>query len=208
MAKFYRDRFPPGFFDLPPDAGEALPLDVIAEWTRSEQTAAAAARIVGPRTLRGTVVSSDSAGLTRLSRERSLIEILALVSRPKELVHAFGVALGGRAIGVWAADNTQMFYGECLAADRIVAMLLPVADRVALESEIGIGLGAHSGEFYLGPATRDVAGSAVNVAAKLAQDCGADGGIYVSQDAAARSGMEGTPVSFERSGISLSAVAL
>lgn len=30
MARFSPVRFPPGFFDLPADAGESLPLDVIA----------------------------------------------------------------------------------------------------------------------------------------------------------------------------------
>lgn len=148
MPKFAPDRFPPGFFDLPADAGEGLPLDVIERWTGSAQTREAAHTILAPHTLHGIVVSSDAAGLTKLSRERSLVEILALINRPKELIHAFGRALGGRAIGTWAADNTQMFYPDAIGAERVVGMLRAVQDRLSWEHTIGIGLGAHLGVFY------------------------------------------------------------
>jgi class 3 adenylate cyclase len=148
MAKFFTDRFPPGFFDLPRSAGETLPLDVIAAWTGSDQTRDSARAILNPHLLRGTVVSSDSAGLTRLGRERPLIEILALVAEPKEIVHAHGRAIGGRAIGVWAADNTQMFYPTEIPAERVVAMLRTAMGRVASRCELGIGMAAHTGEFF------------------------------------------------------------
>src|SRR5450432_676107 len=105
MPRFSRDRFPPGFFDLPQSAGETLPLDIISRWTQGAQTPELARAILAPHVLRGTIVSSDSAGLTRLGRERPLIEILAMIGHPKEIIHAHGRALGGRAIGVWAADN-------------------------------------------------------------------------------------------------------
>lgn len=148
MARFSPVRFPPGFFDLPADAGESLPLDVIAAWTRSPQTQAAAHELLGPFTLRGTIVASDTAGLTRLSQERSLIEILAMVSRPKELVHAYGRALGGQPIGTWAADNTLMFYPDGVSPDHLVSALLTLQDRIAAECEVGIGLAVHCGTFY------------------------------------------------------------
>lgn len=148
MTKFSSDRFPPGFFDLPQSAGETLPLDLIAEWTRSAQTREVARAMLAQHVLRGIIVSSDSAGLTRLTRERPLIEILAMVSLPKELIHAHGRAIGGRGIGIWAADNTQMFYGASVAPARVVAMLWTVLARIAEECEIGIGMAAHLGEFY------------------------------------------------------------
>jgi class 3 adenylate cyclase len=94
------------------------------------------------------VVSSDAAGLTRLTQERSLIEILAMVSRPKELVHAHGRAIGGIPLGVWAADNTLMFYPEGVSAGRVVGMLLGLADEVRSDCEVGIGLCAHRGAFF------------------------------------------------------------
>ncbi|MDO8666508.1 MAG: hypothetical protein Q7J79_07840, partial [Gemmatimonadales bacterium] len=148
MAKFSSDRFPPGFFDLPSGAGETLPLEIITQWTQSAQTREVARAILGPHTLRGTIVSSDSAGLTLMTHERPLIEILAMVNHPKELIHAHGRAIDGRSIGVWAADNTQMFYDAGIAVERVVAMLLTAMGRVAKECEVGIGMAAHVGEFF------------------------------------------------------------
>lgn len=43
MPKFTPDRFPPGFFDLPADAGEKLPVAVIEQWTTSTSTGAGTA---------------------------------------------------------------------------------------------------------------------------------------------------------------------
>jgi class 3 adenylate cyclase len=148
MPKFSPERFPPGFFDLPADAGETLPLDVISAWTRSAQTLEVARGLLAPFTLRGLLVCSDAAGLTRLTQERSLIEILAMVSRPKELIHAYGRAIGGQAVGVWAADNTAMFYPAGVNPDHVIGMLLAVHDQVRAECEIGIGIAAHRGTFY------------------------------------------------------------
>jgi hypothetical protein len=148
MAKFASDRFPPGFFDLPIGAGETLPLDIIERWTRGAQTRERALAILAPHTLHGTVVSSDASGLTRLSRERPLVQILAMINRPKELVHAWGVAIGGRALSVWAADNTQMFYPPDVSGERLLAMLLATLDQIAKECEITIGLCAHRGAFF------------------------------------------------------------
>lgn len=148
MAKFASDRFPPGFFDLPSGAGETLPLDIIGRWTRSAQTREQALALLTPHALSGIVVSSDGAGLTRLTRERPLVEILAMVNRPKELVHGWGTAIGGRALGVWAADNTQMFYPAGLPAERLLGTLLAMLDQVGRECEVLIGLCAHRGVFY------------------------------------------------------------
>jgi class 3 adenylate cyclase len=148
MPRFNPTRFPPGFFDLPADAGRDLPLDIIAAWTRSSQTEDAARELLAPASLRGIVVASDASGLTRLTQERSLIEILSMVSRPKELIHAYGKAIGGMPLGVWAADNTLMYYPEGVAPDHVVGMLLALQDRVRSECEIGIGLCAHRGVFY------------------------------------------------------------
>jgi len=148
MARFSPTRFPPGFFDLPSDAGQSLPLDLIASWIRSPQTPEAARLLLAPNTLRGIVVCSDTVGLTRLSHERSLIELLAMISRPKELVHAYGRAIGGTAVGIWAADNTAMFYPESVAAEQIVSMLLTLLDRISEECEVGIGMAIHRGQFY------------------------------------------------------------
>ncbi|MDB4912442.1 MAG: hypothetical protein JWM95_86 [Gemmatimonadetes bacterium] len=148
MSSISRDRFPPGFFDLPHGVGGSLPLEIIAEWTQGTRTADAARRLLAPYSLRGIVVCSDSSGLTRLGRERPLIEILAMIGVPKEIIHAHGRAIGGRAIGVWAADNTEMFYGAGIETARVVAMLRTTAERMAADCELGIGMAAHAGQFY------------------------------------------------------------
>jgi class 3 adenylate cyclase len=147
MAKFSSNRFPPGFFDLPQRAGETLPLDLIGEWTRGEQSAERAHVLLAPHTIRGTLVVTDAAGLTRLSRERPLIDILASLAQAKELFYAYGRAIGGRSIGVWAADNTQMFYDASIPARRVVAMMRAVMQRVAVDCEVGMGMAAHSGAY-------------------------------------------------------------
>lgn len=149
MPKFSSERFPPGFFDLPRDAGETLPADIIERWTTAPQTPDTARAILAPHRLHGAVVVSDSAGLTRLSRERALVEILAMISRPKELVHAWGTAAGGRALGVWAADNTEMFYPDQIAADRVIGAMLSAMDQIGKECEVRIGLCAHHGDFFV-----------------------------------------------------------
>lgn len=148
MAKFSSDRFPPGFFDLPQRAGETLPLDLIAEWTRGDQSRERARALLAEHLIRGTVVVTDASGLTRLTRERPLIEILAMLAQAKELFHAYGRAIGGRSIGTWAADNTQMFYDAHIPAARVIAMMHTVMQHVARECEVGMGMAAHVGEFF------------------------------------------------------------
>lgn len=182
MPRFNPTRFPPGFFDLPADAGRELPLPLIAAWTRSDQTQEAARQLLAPFTIRGIVVSSDASGLTRLTEERSLIEILAMVSRPKELIHAYGKAVGGIALGVWAADNTLMFYPEEVAAERVIGMLLALRDRVLIECEVGIGLCGHYGVFYqLG---NGLYGPDADRVEALAEDCTSSGELIVTGELA------------------------
>ncbi len=186
MPRFNPTRFPPGFFDLPPDAGQRLPLEMISAWTRSDQTRERATALLAPCTLRGLVVSTDTAGLTRLTEERSLIEILAMVSRPKELVHAYGRAIGGVPIGVWAADNTQMFYPEAVAPDHVIGMLLTLMDRIGAECEVGIGACVHEGIFYeLGQC---LYGPDADRVEAIAEDFTAAGELVVTGEAARRLG--------------------
>jgi hypothetical protein len=64
MAKSSSERFPPGCFDLPQRAGETLPLDLISEWTRGEQSRERARSLLAPHAIRGTLVVTDASGLT------------------------------------------------------------------------------------------------------------------------------------------------
>jgi len=149
MAKYEnKRRFSPALFDLPQDISRGLPMDIVGEWIKSDLSQNMAMNILKPTTIIGTSVSSDSAGLTKLSSEKSLIEVLAMINRPKEIVHSFGSAIGGKDIGVWAADNTQMWYPAEIETDKIVSMLLAVQEKICKECEVKIGLGAHFGSFY------------------------------------------------------------
>jgi len=149
MARLSRTHFPPSFFDLPTRTGRGVPGEVVERWVRSDRSAGAAREILAPTVVRGTVVATDAAGLTRLTRRRGLVEMLTLLDRPKELVHAYGCAAGGEGVGVWAADNTLMFYPEpAVGAADVARMLLALRDRLAAECEVGIGAAAHRGAFY------------------------------------------------------------
>ncbi|MES2953490.1 MAG: family 3 adenylate cyclase [Patescibacteria group bacterium] len=141
-------RYPPGFFDIPQDISATLPVDIIAEWNHGAQTEEAARAILSKTLVRGTIVSSDSSGLTRLSGEMGLIEILAVINKPKELIYAHGTANGGEGVGIWAADNTQMFYPESIPAEKIVEMLAYLRSDLEESCGIKLGIGAHFGSFY------------------------------------------------------------
>ncbi|EPX57275.1 hypothetical protein D187_007029 [Cystobacter fuscus DSM 2262] len=148
MARRTKGQYSPSLFDVAQDIIGGLPIKLIEQWLGSEQTHADALRLLQSFQVRGYNVVSDSAGLTRLSRQRGLIEILALIDQPKQLVHGLGTSLGGRGVGIWAADNTQMFYPPSVRAESLVSMLLTVQDEVQRGCQIRIGLGAHFGEFY------------------------------------------------------------
>ncbi|MCW5979986.1 MAG: hypothetical protein KIT09_18030 [Bryobacteraceae bacterium] len=149
MTKFSADRFPAGFFDLSQDIVRSLPLGLIDRWAHSDQSVETARALLDPTRVECTVVSTDSVGLTTLTRTRGLIEILALINRPKELVHAWGTAAGGAAVGVWAADNTQMFYPAAVPAGAVLSMLLAMVDDIDATCEVRVGAAVHSGSFFL-----------------------------------------------------------
>jgi hypothetical protein len=154
MAKFAINRFPAGFFDLTQDIAHRLPVDLIEHWTRSDHSPEAALALLSPHLVLGTVVSTDSAGLTSLTKLRGLVEILAMVNGPKEIVHACGKAVGGEPIGIWAADNTQMFYpftwteGAKTDPELLLSMLLETMHRVEEACEVRIGACIHIGSFF------------------------------------------------------------
>ena len=148
VAKLSRSQYSPALFDVAQDIAGGLPLRLVDRWLASEQTQDDALHLLAGSRVTGFNVVSDAAGLTRLTHQRGLMEILAIINQPKEIIHGLGVATGGEAIGIWAADNTQMFYPRTVAAEELLAMLLAVQDAVAARCQIAIGLGAHFGEFY------------------------------------------------------------
>ena len=140
----------PALADLRQDIAGAIPLNLIHDWTESAQDAAAQQRILAPNCGSGTLVSTDSSGLSRMCRQRPLIEVMKLVSQPKEIIHAYGKALGGEAIGTWVADNTEMFYDSSIEVHSVLEHMI-AAQREIAGLELHIGIAIHSGEFvFLG----------------------------------------------------------
>ncbi|HBL10359.1 MAG TPA: family 3 adenylate cyclase [Cyanobacteria bacterium UBA11162] len=146
--KFSKTQYSPALFDITQDIIGGLPLKVIGQWLESEQTHDVALQLLEPYKVRGYSVCSDSAGLTKLTKQKGLLEILAIINQPKEIVYAYGTAIGGQGVGIWAADNTQMFYPESVSADTLVSALLTMQDEIMQRCQIKIGLGANYGEFY------------------------------------------------------------
>ncbi|MEV7808686.1 hypothetical protein AB0O28_37615 [Microbispora sp. NPDC088329] len=141
-------RHDPGAFDLARDAAPGLPLTLVEQWRASGRTAADARRLLGAHVTTGYSVVSDSAGLTRLSRSLGLLEVLALIDGPKRVLHAYGTAAGGRAVGVWAADNAQMFHPASTDTGTLLSALLGAQDEIARTCGVRIGIGVHHGDYY------------------------------------------------------------
>jgi class 3 adenylate cyclase len=133
--------------DLRQDIAGVIPAELVLGWNGQEKTAVRHDQLLAPFRTRGTIVSTDSAGLSRLTQRYTLAQVMKLVSEPKEVVHSYGTAIGGEAIGIWAADNSQMFFPETVTPSQVVAQMLAVQARVkSLQVQIGIGI--HSGECF------------------------------------------------------------
>ena len=141
-------RLIPALADLTQDIAGPLPVDLLREWVTGHQNVDKATSLLRPFVIRGTVVATDSSGLSALTEERDLLDVLTIVSQPKEIVHAMGTAVGGRAIGMWVADNTEMHYPDGVPLDSVVGAMLEAQARVAAEAQIRIGMCVHEGEFY------------------------------------------------------------
>ena len=137
----------PALADLKQDIAGPIPVDLIGAWLGSEQDAAAHERILDPYKRVGTIVCSDAAGLSKLSAGRPPIEIMKLVSEPKEIIYSYGSAIGGKAAGIWAADNTQMFYEEAIDLQDVVTQMV-AAQHAFKDMLVKVGIGIHSGIAY------------------------------------------------------------
>lgn len=143
-----KEQFSASLFDITQDITGGLPLQVIGDWLDSGQSYEDALRLLEPHKVTGYSVSSDTAGLTRLTKEYGLLEILAIINQPKEIVYGYGTAIGGQGLGIWAADNTQMLYPPSVSAATLLSALLTMQDEIQRTCRVKIGLGAHYGEFY------------------------------------------------------------
>src|SRR3954469_25803157 len=182
--KLTRKIYSPSLFDTAQDIIGALPLKLVADWLGSEQTHDDALRLLDKHKVRGYSVCSDSAGLTRLTQKKGLLEILAIISQPKTIVYGLGKAIGGDGVGIWAADNTQMFYPDSVDAATLVSSLLTVQDEIAKNCQIKIGFGAHFGEYF--HLAGGLYGYEADEIEEIAENETAGGEIVISQAIAGR----------------------
>ncbi len=138
----------PALADLTQDIAGPVPVQLLYAWAAGDQDAARANTLLEPFRVEGTVVSSDTSGLSRLTKEKDLLDVLALISEPKQTLHGFGVEIGGTPIGTWVADNTQVLYPAAVAAPDIVAAMSEAERRIACELTIGVGMCVHRGAYY------------------------------------------------------------
>ncbi|MCB9670490.1 MAG: hypothetical protein H6734_13515 [Alphaproteobacteria bacterium] len=131
--------------DLARDIAGDLPPDLVAAWEDpAARTPDLARALLEPLAVRGTVVCSDTAGLSRMASVLPLAVVLKRIAEPRERIHALGTGLGGRAIGTWVADNSEMFYPPEVPLEPLLAGMV----RIHGSGPVQIGWCAHVGTFY------------------------------------------------------------
>jgi hypothetical protein len=138
----------PALADLSLATSGRAPVEILQRWAYGVRDAATAEALLQPFAVEGTAVASDTAGLSRMTRELELWEVVRIVSLPKQIVHALGTAVGGRAIGRWVADNTLMFYPPSVAIATVLDAMNEAQARIAQSNPAKIGLCVHPGLFY------------------------------------------------------------
>jgi hypothetical protein len=169
----------PALADLTQDIAGPLPVELLQSWAAGSQSPTDAERLLDGYRIEGTVVASDTSGLSRLTEERDLLDVLSLVSAPKQVVHALGVEVGGRPIGVWIADNTEMYYPSSVSAPLVVDAMAEAQARIASDLPIRIGLCVHRGAFY--EVGGGLYGGDAEAVEFLAEDFAGPGEILVTQ---------------------------
>jgi len=137
----------PALADLTQDIAGPVPLELLYAWATSNQDDASAESLLAPFRVEGTVVSTDTSGLSRMTTERDLLDVLCLISEPKQIVHSIGLEIGGRPIGLWVADNTQMLYPPSVSEAAVVDAMWEAEHRIACQLPVAIGMCVHRGTF-------------------------------------------------------------
>lgn len=138
----------PQLADLRQDIAGVIPLNVIQKWMQSPKDLATQTEILSTFRKPGYVVSSDSCGLTKMGSQRPFFDVMKMIHDPKEILHSFGTAIGGTAVGLWAADNTEMFYEQSIEPREIMQQMIAVQREMAA-LPLQIGMAIHAGEFVL-----------------------------------------------------------
>ncbi|MBF9140893.1 hypothetical protein [Hymenobacter properus] len=145
---FQLDKIIPSTADLRWATGKNLPYEVLERWLKSDRTAHAQHTILSDYAVHGVVVESDSSGLTRLSAERHVLEVLLLIHYPKQIIFECGAAIGGQGIGTWKADNTCMFYPSPLKSLDVLEQMALAQKTIQRECTVQVGMGVRRGQFY------------------------------------------------------------
>ncbi len=131
----------PVLADLSQDIAGPIPVDLILLWNTRGKSKKQQQKLLDPYVKTGTIVSSDSSGLSKLTASKPLLTVMQLVSQPKEVIYAYGKYLGGEAIGTWIADNTQMFYDQKIAVQDVVEQMIAAQREIGgLTVQVGIGI--------------------------------------------------------------------
>ena len=133
--------------DLSQDIAGAVPVDIVKKWIEGDGSELEAGKALDPYRVTGTVVSTDASGLSKLSREKDLLDVLKLVSDPKEIIYGCGRAVGGNGLGRWVADNTEMFYDGAIPVPEVVNAMVQANDTITNECGVLVGFGIHCGTF-------------------------------------------------------------
>lgn len=170
----------PAFFDIASVRETLLPQEILEEWIASSGNSEDAERLLAPYIVYGTVLISDAGGLSKLSSEYDLIDLLSIIHAPKKTIHALGSAIGGVSVGRWVADNTTMFFPEDTSKDALRNLLQSLQCHLS-SHKVRTGVGMHTDYFYkigdtlFGPALErfdEIAENEVNA-----------GEVWVSQEA-------------------------
>src|SRR5262245_4232325 len=121
----------PALADLTQDIAGPVPLNLLQDWASGRQDVAAAQSLLDPFRIEGTVVASDTSGLTKMTDALDLVDIIAMISKPKEILYALGVEIGGRSIGLWIADNTEMYYPSSVPPGDVLEAMWEAQQRIA-----------------------------------------------------------------------------
>lgn len=133
-------------FDITTSLGNELPISLLQEWQRSDRTETKHTELLAPYKVIGTLVCSDSEGLSLLTQQHSLIEMLGLINEPKEIIAAYAKNLNGRFIGTWYADNTSTFYSENVNSDLLLESLIAAQNEIK-KLKVQVGFCLHRAEF-------------------------------------------------------------
>jgi len=134
--------------DLKQEIAGPVPVDLISKWQQAKHDKLGQQELLKPYERHGYIVSTDSQGLSRLTAERSLLEVMKIVSEPKEIIFEMGRRAGGRGVGIWAADNSEMFYdAEKIAAPKLLD-LMAAAQKVIHAGPLQIGMGIHKASYW------------------------------------------------------------